>query len=246
MNDSEQCFGRLTRLAEKSLLASRARICLDEEHRRFLGGEALSRDTLCERARQGNDPTLLTTPVVLGDRAIGLFVVERSSEFTDADRQLAAHFARTAAAEIELEMAVRENESHAPHVEGDRPRLLVVEDDETMLKLIARDLESEGYDVTEASNGREALDAARAGNFDLMILDLVMPDLSGWDVLQYRATDPRLQAMPVVIVSARRGPDVARAMAFGVDGLVPKPFAPADLRHLVRTCLRERRVTASA
>lgn len=240
ITDSDQCFDRLTRLAAKALGASAARLCLDEEHRRFVGSGALSRDTLCERAHAGSDPTLLTTPIVVRDVPVGLFVVEGSREWTETDRELLAQFGRTAATEIELEMALRDIDYRLPHVHGDRRRILVAEDDDPTRKLIRHELQVDGHIVTEARNGREALDLARSEDFDLMILDLVMPDLSGWDVLQHRATDPRLHAVPVIIVSARRGPDVARAVAFGVYGLLPKPFEPADLRDLVRTCFAEK------
>jgi len=90
------------------------------------------------------------------------------------------------------------------------------------------------------------LDLARSEDFDLILLDLVMPDLFGWDILEHRATDPRLHSVPVIIVSARRGPDVARAVAFGVYGLLPKPFEPADLHDLVRTCFAENPAATSA
>ena len=239
MTDSEQCFDRLTRLAAKALGASAGRICLDEEHRRFVGSGALSRDTLCERARAGGDPRLLTAPIVLRGAPAGLFVVEGGREWTESDRELLAQFARTAAAEIELEMTLRDIDYRQPHVAREGKRVLVAEDDDPMRKLIRRELEVDGYTVTEARNGRQALDLVRSEDFDLMVLDLVMPDLSGWDVLQHRATDPRLHAVPVIIVSARRGPDAARAVAFGVYGLLPKPFEPKDLRDMVRTCFAE-------
>lgn len=239
MTDSELCFDRLTRLAAKALGASAARICLDDEHRRFIG--SLSRDTLCERARAAGDPRLLTMPIILRDAPAGLFVVEGVRDWTETDRELLAQFARTAASEIELEIALRDIDYRQPHLgAGERRRILVAEDDDPMRKLIRRELEVDGYGVTEARNGREALDLARSEDFDLMVLDLVMPDLSGWDVLQHRATDPRLHAVPVIIVSARRGPDVARAVAFGVYGILPKPFDPADLRSIVRTCFDEK------
>lgn len=239
MTESEQCFDRLVRLAAKALGASAARICLDEGHRRFLGSGALSRDNLCERAQSGADPAILTAQIVLRGTPIGLFVVEGSREWKETDHELLAQFARTAAAEIELEIVLRETDYHAQHVYGGRRRILIAEDDVPMRKLIRRELEIDGYLVTEAHNGRETLDLARSEDFDLMVLDLVMPDLSGWDVLEHRATDPRLRAVPVIIVSARRGPDVARAVAFGVYGLLPKPFDPGDLRDMVRTCLGE-------
>ncbi|HEX7191769.1 MAG TPA: response regulator [Thermoanaerobaculia bacterium] len=245
MTDSELCFDRLTRLAAKALGASDARICLDGEHRRFVGSGALSRDTLCERARAGKDPALLTTPILLRGSSIGLFVVEGARAWTQPDRDLLEQFARTTAGEVELEMALRKIDYQLPHAHGNR-RVLIAEDDDPMRKLVIHELQADGYAVSEARSGREALDLARKEDFDLMVLDLVMPDLSGWDVLQHRATDPRLHAIPVIIVSARRGPDVARAVAFGVYGLLPKPFEPADLRDMVRTCFAERRATATA
>lgn len=125
-------------------------------------------------------------------------------------------------------------------------RVLIAEDDDALRKLVVRELEADGYQISEVRNGREALDRSSTEDFDLIILDLMMPDVSGWDVLQHRATDPRLHAIPVIIVSARRGPDVARAVAFGVFGLLPKPFEPADLRDMVRTCFAEQRATAPA
>ncbi|HEX3583162.1 MAG TPA: response regulator [Thermoanaerobaculia bacterium] len=246
MTDSEQCFDRLTRLAAKTLGASAARICLDDEHRRFIGSGALSRDSLCERAQAGSEPSLLTSPIVLRKTQIGLFVVDGSREWVETDRELLAQFARTAAAEIELEIALRDVDDRLPHAHSNRRRILVAEDDDAMRKLIAGELGADGYAVSEARNGREALDLARSEDFDLMVLDLVMPDLSGWDVLQHRATDPRLQAVPIVIVSARRGPDVARAVAFGVYGVLPKPLEPADLRDLVRTYFADGRVGAGS
>ena len=246
MTDSDLCFERLTRVAAKAFGVPAARICLDDEHRRFLGSGALSRDTLCERALAGDDPALLTAPIVLRGAPIGLFVIEGARKWNEIDRQLLELFALTAAAEVELEMALRDIDYRLPHTRSGQRRLLVAEDDDPMRKLIVRELEADGYVVAEARNGREALEQARAEDFDLMVLDLVMPDLSGWDVLQHRATDPRLHAVPVIIVSARRGPDVARAVAFGVYGLLPKPLEPSELRAMVRTYFTEQKVTATA
>jgi CheY-like chemotaxis protein len=244
MTDSEQCFDRLTRAAATAFHASTARVCLDEEHRRFVG--AFSRDILCERARAGGDPSILTAPILLRTVQIGLFVVEGSRDWGEKDRELLSQFARTAASEVELEMALRDIDYRAPQPHDNHRRILVAEDDDLMRKLLRRELEVDGYVITEARNGREALELARAEDFDLMVLDLVMPDLSGWDVLQHRATDPRLHAVPVIIVSARRGPDVARAVAFGAYAILPKPLEPSDLREMVRMCFGKDRVKATA
>jgi len=184
---------------------------------------------------------------VLGGKNAGVFVAagESGRKWSQAERELLELFARTTSAELELEIAVREAETRRPHVDAARKRILVAEDDDSMRRLIVRELEPD-YSIAQAGNGREALDIARREDVDLLVIDLVMPDLSGWDVLEHRATDPRLHAIPAIIVSARRGPDVARAVAFGVYGLLPKPFEPNDLRDMVRTCFAERRVALSS
>jgi CheY-like chemotaxis protein len=115
-----------------------------------------------------------------------------------------------------------------------------------MRRLIARALVEDGYQIEEARDGEETLDLLQDKEVDLLILDLLMPNMSGWDVLERRAKDERLRKVPVIVVSARRGPDVARAVAFGIYGLVPKPFDPSDLRDLVKTCFMERRSEARA
>jgi CheY-like chemotaxis protein len=239
MTDSTHCFDRLTRLAAKALDVAAARICLDEEHRHLIGA---ARDAICERALAGDDPAVLTAPLVIGGKNAGVLVAagESGRTWSQAERDLLELFARTTSAELELEIALREAESRRPRVPDARKRILVAEDDDSMRRLMVRELEPDGYSIALAGNGREALDIARGEDVDLLVLDLVMPDLSGWDVLEHRATDPRLHAIPAIIVSARRGPDVARAVAFGVYGLLPKPFEPNDLRDMVRTCFAER------
>jgi len=246
MTESDEFFERLTRLAAKSLDVSQARICLDEQHRRFTG--APSRDAICERAVNGSDDAILTSPMTLRGTPIGVFVAadERPRKWSKADVELLGYFARAAVAQIELQMAIREAEAKRPHARSDRPRVLIAEDDPSMRRLIAHTIEDDGYAIDEATNGRQALDVMEHKDIDLLILDLVMPDLSGWDVLQHRVSDPRLREVQVIVVSARRGPDVARAVAFGIFGLLPKPFEPADLRDMVHTCLGERRTVAAA
>jgi CheY-like chemotaxis protein len=69
------------------------------------------------------------------------------------------------------------------------------------------------------------------------VLDLMMPVLSGWEVLKERARDPELQQIPVILVSAARGPEVAEAVDKGICAFLPKPFDIGALTSLVRNCI---------
>jgi CheY-like chemotaxis protein len=115
--------------------------------------------------------------------------------------------------------------------------VLVVDDDPNIRRMIVAALKREGYDFLEAPNGREALDVMRAHHPDVVVLDLMMPVLSGWDVLRERADDPELRAIPVIIISANRDPEVATAVAQGICAFLPKPFDIGALSALVRSCI---------
>ena len=121
---------------------------------------------------------------------------------------------------------------------GERPFcVLVVDDDVNIRKMIVAALRRDGYAFLEAGNGLEALDLMRARHPDVVVLDLMMPVLSGWDVLQQRAHDEALLAMPVIVVSANRDPELATAMNQGICAFLPKPFDIGALSALVRSCL---------
>jgi CheY-like chemotaxis protein len=122
-------------------------------------------------------------------------------------------------------------------MEDRRKCILVVDDDDSIRKLIGTTLKRSGYNVCEARNGREALEEMRAGNSDLVVLDLMMPEVSGWDVLKTRSTDETLRRIPVIVASANRGPEIAEAVKGGICALLPKPFELDSLRALVESCL---------
>lgn len=115
--------------------------------------------------------------------------------------------------------------------------VLVVDDDPNIRRMIVAALRRDGYEFIEAPNGREALDAMRQDHPDVVVLDLMMPVLSGWDVLRERADDPALRAIPVIIISANRDPEVATAVAQGICAFLPKPFDIGALSALVRSCI---------
>ena len=98
-------------------------------------------------------------------------------------------------------------------------------------------LRREGYVFLEASNGKEALDSMRRDRPAVVVLDLMMPIVSGWDVLRERAADEELVDIPVIIVSANRGPELAGAMDKGICAFLPKPFDISVLSSLVRSCI---------
>jgi CheY-like chemotaxis protein len=116
-------------------------------------------------------------------------------------------------------------------------RVLVADDDPAIRRLIMAALKRDGYGFLEASNGREALDLMRSQHPDIVVLDLMMPVVSGWDVLQERLSDPALSKIPVIIVSANREPELVHAIDKGICAFLPKPFDIAALSALVRACV---------
>jgi CheY-like chemotaxis protein len=115
--------------------------------------------------------------------------------------------------------------------------VLVVDDDPSVLRMIVSVLSREGYKIAEAKNGKEALKAMRAGEVQLVVLDLMMPVMNGWEVLEARAANPELQRIPVVVVTANLGTDLGAALEKGICALLPKPFDLGALKAIVTTCL---------
>lgn len=115
--------------------------------------------------------------------------------------------------------------------------MLVVDDDPSIRRLVIATLKREGYEFAEAANGREALERMRTDNPDVVVLDLMMPIASGWDVLQERVRDPNLSRIPVIIVSANREPELINALDKGICAFLPKPFDINALSALVKTCV---------
>jgi CheY-like chemotaxis protein len=121
---------------------------------------------------------------------------------------------------------------------GDRPPcVLIADDDPSIRRLLALSLRKAGYRTADACDGGEALDAMRAGEADLVLLDLMMPKVTGWEVLTERAAAPELRKIPVIVITAERGDRVANIAHDGLFALLPKPFELETLRALVRSCL---------
>ena len=122
-----------------------------------------------------------------------------------------------------------------------QPTVLVVDDDASIRKMVIAALRRQvpGYQFAEAVNGREALDLMRSESPAVVVLDLMMPVLSGWEVLRERAADPALLRIPVIVISANREPEVATAVNAGICAFLPKPFDIGSLSALVRSCIPE-------
>ena len=116
-------------------------------------------------------------------------------------------------------------------------RILVIEDEARIQAFLARGLEAEGYTVVAADNGRDGLELAAAGRWDLVVLDLLLPGLSGLQVLrELHAAKPHL---PVVILSARSDLQTKlRGFELGATDYVPKPFSLDELLARIRVQLR--------
>ena len=117
-----------------------------------------------------------------------------------------------------------------------RSRILVVEDDAAIRRAIVSQLRGEGYDVIEAGDGREGLAAARADRPDLVLTDLAMPVMDGFELI---TTLRKSSPTPVIVLSVRGGEaDRVRALDLGADDFVGKPFSVAELLARVRAQLR--------
>ena len=109
-------------------------------------------------------------------------------------------------------------------------RILVVEDERDIAALVAYHLTREGYRVRTAEGGAEAIEAAVAERPDLLILDLMLPSLSGYEVLAELRRRPDLADVPVIVLTARRDEaDRVKGLELGADDYVTKPFSPREL-----------------
>jgi len=119
-----------------------------------------------------------------------------------------------------------------------RTAVLVVDDDVSIRRMMIAALKrNNDYDFLEAGNGREAIDLMRREHPNAVVLDLMMPVMSGFDVLEERAGDPELRRIPVIVVSANRAPEIATAVDKGICAFLPKPFDINVLNALVKSCL---------
>ena len=122
-------------------------------------------------------------------------------------------------------------------------RLLVVDDNKVNRLLLARTLELQGHAVSLAENGRVALEALRRESFDLLLLDIEMPEMNGIQVLEQLKTDLQLRDLPVIVTSAIEGLDnVVRCIELGAEDYLHKPVNPVLLRARIGASLEKKRL----
>jgi adenylate cyclase len=122
-------------------------------------------------------------------------------------------------------------------------RLLVVDDNKVNRLLLARSLELQGHSVASAENGRVALKMLRGESFDLLLLDMEMPEMDGWQVLERLADDLQLRDLPVIVTSSLEGiANVVRCIELGAEDYLNKPVNPVLLKARIDASLEKKRL----
>jgi K+-sensing histidine kinase KdpD/DNA-binding response OmpR family regulator len=123
------------------------------------------------------------------------------------------------------------------HVKGKNITILVVDDDDSIRSLLQQEFTDAGYNVEEASNGKQALERIRNNRPDLIILDIMMPEMNGFDVAAILKNDPQTMDIPIIVLSIVQ--DKARGYRIGVDRYLTKPIDTAALFAEVGTLLEQ-------
>ncbi len=120
-----------------------------------------------------------------------------------------------------------------------KPKILIVDDEPDVVGLIERTLKVYGFDTLNAYDGIAALDLVSAEKPDLILLDIMMPMMSGYEVCEQIKANPQTQHIPVVCLSSAHTPDArAHSLRAGAVELITKPFMPAELVAQIRRHLR--------
>jgi phosphate regulon transcriptional regulator PhoB len=121
----------------------------------------------------------------------------------------------------------------------DKDKILVIDDEPDIRELVSYNLKKEGYRVSTAATGEQALEQARKGAFSLFILDLMLPGILGIELCRMLRSDPRTESVPIIMLTARgEESDKVVGLESGADDYVTKPFSPKELIARVRAILR--------
>jgi CheY-like chemotaxis protein len=124
--------------------------------------------------------------------------------------------------------------------DGGAPTILIADDDDDVLELVRLSLRPGGYRLIVAHDGDEALRAARQHSPALAVLDVTMPTMTGFEVVEAIRADPEIGDIPVFLLTARaQQADVEHGLALGANEYISKPFKPRDLRARVESVLAE-------
>ena len=204
----------------------------------------------------GHSTMEYTVDVALTARAKRLVLFHHDPNRTDnaMDRLLVAATDRATASGIPMEVLAAsegmelvlpehgtltpaDGVSHAT-VLAPRPRILLAEDDDAVAYTLNDVLEDDGYQVKRAADGRQAVELASQHPFDLVLLDLEMPELDGFTVCRMLRSNERFKTLPILVLTVRNDPqDILAGFAEGVTDYMTKPFKEAQLRARVRSWL---------
>jgi CheY-like chemotaxis protein len=121
---------------------------------------------------------------------------------------------------------------------GAAPTILIADDDDDVLELVQLSLRPGGYRLIVAHDGDEAMQAARQHRPALAVLDVTMPGMTGYEVVEAIRADPEIRHIPVFLLTARaQQADIEHGLALGADEYISKPFKPRDLRARVESVL---------
>lgn len=127
-----------------------------------------------------------------------------------------------------------------------KERILAVDDEEDILELVRFNIEREGYQVSCAISGEQALKSVRELLPDLIILDLMLPDIDGLEVTKILKGDPKYKSIPIIMLSAKgEEADIVTGLELGADDYVTKPFSPRILIARIRAVLRRKKEEAT-
>ncbi len=117
--------------------------------------------------------------------------------------------------------------------------ILFVDDDPCIRELVKYNLELDGFNVTLAEDGRQGFETLQEGNFDLVLLDVMMPELDGLQVLALIRKNEAMDGLPVLMLTAKgMFADMERAFKVGADGYITKPFEPEKLGEEIKRKLK--------
>ena len=123
-----------------------------------------------------------------------------------------------------------------------KPTILIVEDDENIQQLVGYNLAKAGYQVLYADNGEQALAMVRREDPDLLVLDVMLPGMDGYQVCKTLRREPRHSRLPIILLTARADEDdVSTGLDLGADDYITKPFSPKILLSRIKSALRRSR-----
>ncbi len=126
---------------------------------------------------------------------------------------------------------------------GEHGHILVVDDHRTTRLKLSLGLKQQGHTVAEAENGQQALDIMQTESFDLILLDILMPEMDGYQVLEQMKKDSSLRDIPVIVISAQDEIEsVVKGIELGADDYLPKSFEPVLLEARIGACLEKKRL----